>query len=67
MGVIAISNHGVQKWTQDSHSAFNEEKRFDSEVDAVTKNADEDGNSDWKDHEQPDVVEHSDQLLMGHV
>ena len=25
------------------------------------------GNCDWKDHEQPDVVEHSDQLLMGHV
>jgi hypothetical protein len=22
---------------------------------------------DWKYHEQPEVVEHSDQLLMGHV
>ena len=34
---------------------------------AVAKNADEDGNCDWEYHEQPDVVEHSDQLLMGHV
>jgi len=34
--------------------------------DAVAENADEDGNCDWKYHEQPDVVEHSDQLLMGH-
>ena len=33
----------------------------------VAENADEDGNCDWKYHEQPDVVEHSDQLLMGHV
>ena len=33
----------------------------------MAKNADEDGNCDRKDHEQPDVVEHSDQLLMGHV
>ena len=67
MRVIAIANDGVQKRAQDSHSAFNEEKRFEPEVDAVTKNADEDGNCDRKDHEQPDVVEHSDQLLMGHV
>ena len=35
--------------------------------DAVAENADEDGDCDWKYHEQPDVVEHSDQLLMGHV
>jgi hypothetical protein len=67
MRVIAIANDGVQKRAQDSHSAFNEEKRFEPEVDAVAKNADEDGNCDWKYHEQPDVVEHSDQLLMGHV
>jgi hypothetical protein len=33
----------------------------------VAENADEDGNCDWKDNEQPDVVQHSDQLLMGHV
>ena len=33
----------------------------------MAENADEDGNYDWKDNEQPDVVEHSDQLLMGHV
>ena len=45
----------------------NKEKRFEPEGGAVAKNADEDGNRDWKDHEQPDVVEHSDQLLMGHV
>ena len=67
MRVIAIANDGIQKRAQDSHSAFNEEKRFEPEVDAVAKNTDEDGNCDWKDHEQPDVVEHSDQLLMGHV
>ena len=67
MRVIAIANDGVQKRAQDSHSAFNEEQRFDPEGGAVAKNADEDGNRDWKDHEQPDVVEHSDQLLMGHV
>ena len=65
--MIAIANDGVQKRAQDSHSTFNEEKRFESEVGAVAKNADEDGNCDWKYHEQPDVVEHSDQLLMGHV
>ena len=40
-------NHGVQKRAQDSHSAFNEEKRFEPEVGAVAKNADEDGNCDW--------------------
>jgi hypothetical protein len=62
-----FSPDGVQKRAQDSYSAFNEEKRFDPEVDAVAKNADEDGNCDWKDHEQPDVVEHPDQLLMRHV
>ena len=62
MRVIAIANDGDQKRAQDSHSAFNEEKRFEPEV-----GADEDGNCDWKYHEQPDVVEHSDQLLMGHV
>jgi hypothetical protein len=67
MRVIAIANDGVQKRAQDSHSTFNKEKRFESEVGAVAKNADEDGNCDWKYHEQPDVVEHSDQLLMGHV
>ena len=67
MRVIAIANDGVQKRAQDSHSTFNEEKRFESEVGAVAKNADEDGNCAWKYHEQPDVVEHSDQLLMGHV
>ena len=33
----------------------------------MAENADEDGNYDWKDNEQPDIVEHSDQLLMGHV
>jgi hypothetical protein len=54
MRVIAIAND-------------DEEKRFEPEVDAVAKNTDEDGNCDWKDHEQPDVIEHSDQLLMGHV
>jgi hypothetical protein len=67
MRVIAIANDGVQKRAQDNHSALNEEKCFEPEVDAVAKNADEDGNCDRKDHEQPDVVEHSDQLLMGHV
>ena len=67
MRVIAIANDGVQQRAQDSHSTFNEEKRFESEVGAVAKNADEDGNCDWKYHEQPDVVEYSDQLLMGHV
>jgi hypothetical protein len=67
MRVIAIANDGVQKRAQDSHSAFNKEKRFEPEGGAVAKNADDDGNCDWKDHEQPDVVEHSDQLLMGHV
>ena len=35
MRVIAIANDGVQKRAQDSHSAFNEEKRFEPEVDAV--------------------------------
>ena len=67
MRVIAIANDGVQKRAQDNHSAFSEEKRFDPEVDAVAKNTYEDGNCDRKDHEQPDVVEHSDQLLMGHL
>jgi hypothetical protein len=68
MSVIAIANDGVQKRAQDSHSAFDEEKCFEPEVGAVAENADEDGNGDWKYHEQPDVVvEHSDQLLMGHV
>ena len=28
---------------------------------------DEDGNCDWKYHKQPDVVEDSDQFLVGHV
>ena len=42
-------------------------KRFNPKVDAVAENAEEDGNYDWKDNEQPDIVEHSDQLLMGHV
>jgi hypothetical protein len=67
MCVIAIANDGVQKRAQDSHSAFNEEKCFELEVDAVAKKTDEDGNCDWKYHEQPDIVEHSDQLLIGHV
>jgi hypothetical protein len=57
MRVIAIANDGVQKRAQDSHSAFNEEQRFDPEGGAVAKNADEDGNRDWKDHEEPDVVD----------
>ena len=57
MRMIAIANDEVQKRAQDSHSAFNEEKRFEPEGGAVAKNADEDGNRDWKDHEQPDVVE----------
>jgi hypothetical protein len=67
MRVIAIANDGGQKRTQDSHSAFDQEERLNPKVRAVTENADEDGNCDWKYHEQPDVVEHSDQLLMGHV
>ena len=67
MCAIAIANDTVQKRAQDSHSAFNEEKRFEPEVGAMAENADEDGNCDWKYHEQPDVVEHSNQLLMGHV
>jgi hypothetical protein len=56
MRVIAIANDGVQKRAQDSHSAFNEEQRFDPEGGAVAKNTDEDGNCDCKDHEQPDFV-----------
>ena len=36
-------------------------------VGAVAENADEHGNCDWKYHEQPEVIELSDQLLMGHV
>ena len=67
MRVFAIVNDGVQKRAQDSHSAFNKEKRFKPEVGAVAENADEDGNCDWKCHEQPDVVERSNQLLMGHL
>jgi hypothetical protein len=67
MRMIAIANDGVQKRARDSHSAFDQEKRLNPKVHAVAENADEDGNCDWKDHEQPDVVEHSDQLLMGHV
>jgi hypothetical protein len=63
MRVIAIVNDGVQKRAQDSHSAFNKEKRFEPHVGAVAENADEDGNCDWKYHEQPDVVEHSNQSL----
>jgi hypothetical protein len=39
----------------------------ETEVGAVAENADEDDNCDWKYHEQPYVVEHSDQLLMEHV
>jgi hypothetical protein len=58
MRVLAIAKDGVQKRTQDSHSAFNEEKCFEPEVAAVAENADEDGNCDGKYHEQPDVVEH---------
>ena len=65
--MIAIANDGAQKWAQDSHPAFDQEERFNPKVDAVAENADEDGNYDWKDNEQPDIVEHSDQLLMGHV
>ena len=42
MRMIAIANDGVQKRAQDSHSAFNEEKRFGPEVGAVAENADED-------------------------
>jgi hypothetical protein len=36
-----------------SHSAFDEEKRFEPEIGAVAENADEDGNGDLKYHEQP--------------
>jgi hypothetical protein len=43
MRVIAIANDGVQKRAQDSHSAFNKEKRFEPEGGAVAKNADDDG------------------------
>src|SRR5258708_39929107 len=39
MRVIAIANDGVQKRAEDSHSAFNEEKRFEPEGGAVAKNA----------------------------
>jgi hypothetical protein len=46
---------------------IDQEERLNPKVRAVAENADEDGNCDWKYHEQPDVVEHSDQLLMGHV
>ena len=67
MRMIAIANDSVQYRTQDSHSAFDQEKRLNPKVHAVAENADEDGDCDWKHHEQPDVVEHSDQLLMGHV
>ena len=67
MRVIAIADDSVQQRTQDSHSAFDEEERFDPKVRAVAENADEDGNCDWKYHEQPDVVEDSDQFLVGHV
>ena len=67
MRVIAIAYDGAQKWAQDSHSSFDQEERFEPEAGAVTQNANKDGNCDWKDKEQPDVVEHSDQLLMGHV
>ena len=42
-------------------------QRLNPKVGAVAENADEDGNCDWKYHEQPEVVELSDQLLMGHV
>jgi len=42
-----IANDGVQKGAQDSHSAFNEEKRL-TRVSAVAENADADGNCDWK-------------------
>jgi len=31
------------------------------------QNADEDGNCDWTYHKQPDIVEHSDQFLVGQV
>jgi hypothetical protein len=67
MRVIAIANDGVQQRAQDSHSAFNEKKRFEPKVAAVAENADEDGNCDWTYHKQPDIVEHSDQFLVGQV
>ena len=67
MRVIAIVNDCVQKRAQDSHSTLDQEERFEPEAGAVAENADEDGNDDWKYNEQPDVVEHSDQLLMGHI
>ena len=67
MRVIATVNDGVQERAQDSHSAFDQEERFDPEAGAVAENANEDGNYDWKCNEQPDVVERSDQLLMGHI
>jgi len=67
MRVIAIVNDCVQKRAQDSHSTLDQGERFEPEAGAVAENADEDGNDDWKYNEQPDVVEHSDQLLMGHI
>ena len=67
MRVIAIANNGVQKRAQDSHSASDQEKRFEPEAGAVADNGDGDSNCDWKYYEQTDIVEHSDQLLMGHV
>ena len=50
-----------------SHSAFNEKKRLEPKVAALAENADEDGNCDWTYHKQPDIVEHSEQFLVGQV
>jgi hypothetical protein len=65
MGVIAIANDGVQKRAHDNHSAFNERNVLNPRFALWPRTPT--SNCDWKYHEQPDVVEHSDQLLMGHV
>jgi hypothetical protein len=67
MGVIAIANDGVQKRAQDGHSALDEEERLNPKARTLAENPDEDGNCDWKYHEQPDVGKHSEQFLVGHV
>ena len=53
MGVIAIANDGVQKRAQDGHSALDKEERLNPKARTLAENADEDGNCDWKYHEQP--------------
>ena len=44
------------------HSAFDQEERLNPKVYAVAENATRIGNCDWKDNEQPDVVQHSNSL-----